>query len=93
MGNQNPKEVPLVVDLNTRPTCEQSRASATDFFEGAMAPAQQRALKTHLEHCPPCRAYFDDMRSTIRLVGCLRDEELPPEITGSPDEVRRRRGN
>ena len=80
-------------DLTAPSACERVRASATDYLEGAVAPSQRRALDTHLAHCPDCRRYYDDIRRTIALVRCLRDEELPAEITGSPDEVRRRRGD
>ena len=80
-------------DLTAPSACERVRASATDYLEGAVAPAQRRALATHLAHCPDCRRYYDDIRRTIAMVRCLRDEELPAEITGSPDEVRRRRGD
>ena len=80
-------------DLTAPSACEWVQASATDYLEGAIAPAQRRALDTHLAHCPDCRRYYDDIRRTIALVRCLRNEELPPEITGSPDEVRRRRGD
>ena len=80
-------------DLTAPSACETVRASATDYLEGAIPLAAQRALATHLAHCPDCRRYYDDIRRTIALVQCLRNEELPPEITGSPDEMRRRHGD
>ena len=80
-------------DLTAPSACERVRALATDYLDGAVAPKQRRALDTHLAQCPDCRHYYDDMRRTIALVRCLRNEELPPEITESPDEMRRRHGD
>jgi predicted anti-sigma-YlaC factor YlaD len=92
-GRDAVKRDRLPDDLTAPSACEWVQASATDYLEGAIAPAQRRALDTHLAHCPECRRYYDDIRRTVALVRRLRNEELPPEITGSPDEMRRRHGD
>ena len=52
----------------------------TDYLEGALPAADRARLETHLDGCEGCRAYLDQMRTTIRMVGRLREETIPPEL-------------
>jgi anti-sigma factor RsiW len=60
--------------------CQQAVELVTDYIEGCMSRADRRLFEAHLSSCPHCTAYLDQMRSTIRLTGRLRSEELPSEV-------------
>jgi anti-sigma factor RsiW len=51
----------------------------TEYLEGAL-PAPDRALvESHLDTCDGCRAYLDELRTTIELSGRLEPEHLRDE--------------
>jgi anti-sigma factor RsiW len=52
----------------------------TDYLEGALPPAQARALERHLESCPGCTEYLAQMRTLAGSLDGLREESVPPEL-------------
>ena len=57
--------------------CDDLVELVTDYLEGAL-PAEVRALcDGHLAECPHCRAYLEQMRATIRLLGRAIEETVP----------------
>ena len=52
----------------------------TDYLEGRLTPAERRRFEGHVAICPPCRAFLGQMRTTVELVGDLREEDVPPEM-------------
>ena len=54
----------------------------TDYLEGRLTPAERRRFESHVAICPPCRAFLDQMRTTVELVGTVREEDVPPEMEG-----------
>ena len=56
--------------------CRQFVEIVTDFLEGALDPATSRAVERHLELCPHCNRYVEQMRETIATVGHVPVETL-----------------
>jgi anti-sigma factor RsiW len=51
----------------------------TDYLEGAL-PARERArFERHIAGCPDCTTYLEQMRITIRTLGRLPAESVPPD--------------
>ena len=61
-------------------SCQQVVDLVTEYFEGALAPPDRLAFEQHVAACPPCRAYFAQMRTVVRAAGTLREEELPIKV-------------
>ena len=65
----------------TRPgmelTCEELVELITDYLEGIMPPEERLRFEDHLDICEGCRAYLDHMRATLRMIGHLREENIP----------------
>ncbi len=59
-------------------TCRELIELVTEYFEGAMAPGDRLRFEEHVAVCPPCRAHLRQMRETIRLLGELTEENIPP---------------
>ena len=60
-------------------TCRQIVELVTEYFEDALPPQDRSRFEEHIMSCPPCRAYLEQMRQTIRLLGRIPEETVPPE--------------
>lgn len=49
--------------------CRQLVAQVSDYLDGALDAAQQRAFEQHLAACDGCAEYLTQFTETIRLVG------------------------
>jgi len=67
--------------------CEEIVELVTTYLEGALSETDHARFDSHLADCPYCRIYLDQMRLTIRTLGSLPTETIPPAIR---DELVRR---
>ena len=67
-----------VQDLPEMP-CRELVELVTDFLEGRLSPTDRARFEAHLEACEACRAYLEQFRQTIRVLGRLPEESLSPE--------------
>jgi predicted anti-sigma-YlaC factor YlaD len=51
-----------------------------DYLEGTLARHDRVRFEEHLGVCPGCAAYVDQMRTTVRLTGRLRADELTSDV-------------
>jgi len=61
-------------------TCKQLTELVTEYLEGQMSLADRIRFQLHIGMCRHCRAYLRQMRQTIRTLGKLPDEPVPPEV-------------
>jgi anti-sigma factor RsiW len=53
----------------------------TDYLEGALPQAEAQRLERHLETCPGCTEFLEQMRTIAGgLGGALQDHELPADL-------------
>ena len=57
-------------------TCAQLVELVTDYFDGALSPADRARFDEHIMTCPPCQAHLDQMRRTIDVLGGISQESL-----------------
>lgn len=62
-------------------SCQELVELVTDYLEGAMTAPTATRFESHLDQCPGCRAYLDQMRRTIHLIGRLRPDDVPAGVT------------
>ena len=60
-------------------TCKELVEVITDYVEGAMPQAERRRFEAHLETCPYCVNYLEQMRETIGTLGELREDAIAPD--------------
>jgi hypothetical protein len=60
-------------------SCQEFVELVTEYFEGAMPPAERERFDAHLAVCDPCTRYLEQMELTIRTVGRVSPEDLTPE--------------
>lgn len=56
--------------------CDEVVELVTDYLEGHLDPATVAEVEAHLELCPGCAEYLDQMRQTLRTVGQVPLESL-----------------
>jgi anti-sigma factor RsiW len=52
----------------------------TDYLEGALPAAEARRLERHLETCPGCTEYLEQMRGLAGSLGGLTAGSIPAEM-------------
>jgi len=60
-------------------TCRELVELVSDYLESALQPAERARFDSHIRDCPPCRAYLEQMRTTLGLLGRLSPEDLSPD--------------
>lgn len=58
-------------------TCQELVELVTDYLEGALPEEDRERFEDHLAGCRHCATHIAQMRTTIAVVGRLREEELP----------------
>lgn len=57
-------------------SCEELVELVTDYLEGSLSLAERRRFHFHLDRCPGCREYLDQMRTSVAMLGGLRGRAL-----------------
>ena len=70
--------------------CQQAIELLTEYLEGTLSRRQRRRLRAHLDACPNCSAYLEQIRITIRLSGSIKPEDLSPRAVDELTELYRR---
>ena len=53
-------------------TCQELVELVTEYLEGALPDPDRRRFDEHLDGCPHCVVYLEQMRVTVRVAGRLR---------------------
>jgi len=67
-----------LVSLDDDLPCQELVDLVTDYLEGALPPALVARFDRHLEVCPFCAEYLEQMRRTIAVSGMLCEDDLDP---------------
>jgi anti-sigma factor RsiW len=59
-------------------SCQELVELVTDYFEGALPPEEHVRFEQHAATCQGCGVYLEQMRVTVRLLGRLPANALPP---------------
>lgn len=65
-------------DVDEDLPCDELTELVTDYLEDALEPDERARLEAHLEVCEGCRAYLEQVRQTVLVLGHLPAEELSP---------------
>ena len=59
--------------------CRELVEVVTDYLDGTLSDDDRRRFEAHLEECPYCAEYVEQMRQTAGALGGLDGEGLSPE--------------
>jgi anti-sigma factor RsiW len=62
------------------PACTEEVEIMTDYLEGALPVDEARRLERHLETCPGCTEYLEQMRTIAGGLGALDEDSIPGEM-------------
>lgn len=66
-------------DVMTEMPCNELVELVTDYLEDRLSPRDRARFEAHLEACEACRAYLEQFRTTITVIGRLPEETLSDE--------------
>lgn len=61
-------------------TCKELTELVTEYLEGRLSCSERLRFQLHLGICRNCRAYLRQMKLTVRALGKLPEEGIPPEL-------------
>ena len=61
-------------------TCKAVTEAITDYLEGNLGLIERIRFQMHLSFCRGCRRYLRQMRLTLRTVGTLPRDPIPPAV-------------
>lgn len=61
-------------------SCEQVTELVTDYLEGRMSFWDRLRFRVHIRLCSACKHYICQMEHSIKTLGQLPDEPIPPEV-------------
>lgn len=59
--------------------CNELVEVITDYLEGHLSDSERSSLEEHLGECEGCHEYLEQMRVTVRGLGKLEGNAIPPE--------------
>lgn len=51
----------------------------TDYLEGALPEGERRRLERHLESCPGCSEYFEQVKAVSGSLAGITEDSLPAD--------------
>ena len=61
-------------------TCRELAEFLIDFVSDELPPERKALIEQHLVWCPPCVAFLETYKATIKLTRQLPCAPLPPEL-------------
>lgn len=59
-------------------TCQEVVEMVTEYLENALLPETRKRLEEHVDNCPGCTSYIEQVRLTIGMLRQLADEPVFP---------------
>lgn len=59
--------------------CRELVELVTEYLEGRLSSTERLRFEAHVARCSGCRAYLDQMRATLRVLGHLNEHLLEAE--------------
>ena len=60
-------------------TCQEVVELVSEYLDHALGADEASLFEQHVNFCDGCDWYLDQMRSTVRTVGQITEEDVPPE--------------
>ncbi|WP_442811449.1 anti-sigma factor family protein [Streptosporangium sp. NBC_01756] len=60
--------------------CREAAGLVTDYLEGELPAGRRRSLEGHLASCAECAVHLEQIRVTVRVLGCLGTGVVPDRV-------------
>ena len=61
-------------------TCQEVVELVNDYLEGELPADEVERFEQHLNFCAGCESYVGQLRITVKTVGRVREEDVPPAM-------------
>jgi anti-sigma factor RsiW len=61
-------------------TCRELVGLVTDYWEGALSPAERTRFERHIDGCEHCTVYLEQLRLTVEVAHTLEPAALDAEM-------------
>jgi anti-sigma factor RsiW len=61
-------------------TCQDLVELVTDYLEGALSDTDRARFEEHIALCPMCQVHLEQLRTTVRELGRLREQDIDPAV-------------
>jgi predicted anti-sigma-YlaC factor YlaD len=61
-------------------TCQEVVELVTDYLENVLLPETRKRLEEHVDNCPGCASYIEQIQLTIGMLRQLADEPVFPTM-------------
>jgi anti-sigma factor RsiW len=61
-------------------TCQDLVELVTDYLEGSLSDTDRARFEEHIALCPMCQVHLEQLRTTIRELGRLREQDIDPAV-------------
>ena len=52
----------------------------SEYIDGEMSTEARARLEQHMEDCPPCDDFLQELRSSVKMTQQIRWQEIPVEM-------------
>ena len=59
--------------------CQEVVELVTDYLEQALLPEKRAQFEDHIEECPGCNTYLEQVQQTIKMLRKLSEQQTFPE--------------
>jgi anti-sigma factor (TIGR02949 family) len=60
--------------------CQEVHDLSSDFIDEEMDDTSVTRMRSHLDKCPPCRAFVNSLKATVNLLRSTPKNEAPPDF-------------
>jgi anti-sigma factor RsiW len=68
----------MIVLPSDEMTCRELVDLVTAYLDGTLPEGERARFDAHLESCPYCGIYIEQMRQAVRLLGQLTEDTIDP---------------
>ncbi len=69
--------------MNDDTTCAEVVELVSDYLDGILSEPEARRVADHLDGCPGCTAYFEQVRASSAGLKDVTPDDLSPELRAS----------
>ena len=67
-------------------TCQELVELVTDYLEGALSDLDRARFEEHIALCPMCQVHLEQLRTTIREMGRIGEDDIDPAVLAELQE-------
>ncbi len=72
--------IPRFLRRSAETDCTEVRELSSDYIDGELGDRDTGRVRSHLDICPPCRAFVNTLKATVGLLRSSPKRQAPDEF-------------